>query len=226
MAYISQAKFTADYEAAKNANCSIYNIEASKTPAEFAWKLYNNTFKATLGFQIFGRWVLKENGNIKEFMGNIPRNSSGQLPRKMVGISDKEFENMLQASDTTSGSAFKIDADKWNVQVNDTWVLGGVNSLQEFYPASPVDKEYLFETHPDSKKYIVTCVGRELIGLALAGYREEASGHEAIGKIYRPSANTKTAENLSLVDYQDATSTIKEWKDAEAFYRGAGFTIG
>jgi hypothetical protein len=105
--------------------------------------------------------------------------------------------------------------------VNDTWVLAGVNSLQEFYPASPVNEKNIIDS-----PFIppLTIMGRELVGLALAGY-QEASGHPALGKAYVPG-NRKKAEDVSLVDYDKGVSQLKNVDNTKAFFKNAGFVIG
>jgi hypothetical protein len=163
-----------------------------------------------LPFQIFGRWIFKK----EEGAGwaiEAMREAGLPLPADWVGIGQKELENLCP---------FKVDPHQWNVAINDCWLLGGVNSLQEFYPASPVTWQNIL--CPD---HIVTVTGRELIGLALAGY-EERSGHAALGKVYVPGGDRAKAKGLSLVNYDREVSNLKDGAAVRGFFQGKNFVIG
>ena len=220
MAYTDLAKFTADFEACQSAAMSFYKLSGiPSVSATIGWNLYVNTFKASLKFQIFGRHIFDAQDQISLFMKKMQPNSSGQLPTFMVGITDTELQNMGKTNDLEGGSVLLIGRDKWNFTINDTWLLAGANSLQEFYPASPVNKRNILHNN-----FILTITGRELFGLALAGYREVPAAYDAIGKTYEPGDKIK-ARDTSLVDYQVALSKLKSVGDAEAFFTQAGFTI-
>jgi hypothetical protein len=220
MPYTEFAKFQADYEACQSTAMAYYKLTGIPyVSATVAWNLYVNTSKASLGFQIFGRHIFDAQDQINLFMNKMKPNSSGQLPSFMVGITNTELNNMGKTSDIEGGSVLLIGKDKWNFTVNDTWLLGGANSLQEFYPASPVTKRNILHNN-----FILTITGRELVGLALAGYKEVQSGYDAIGKTYAPG-DRPTAQNLSLVDYQVALANLKSVGDAEAFFANKGFTL-
>jgi hypothetical protein len=147
---------------------------------EFAWGLYERTFNAKtkgLEFQVIGRHVYKHEHRPSYAMLE-------QLPEDMVGIGSDEFANLSPQL-----------LVNWSVALNDTWLLGGINSLAEFHPASPITWKNILDD-----QHMVTVTGRELIGLALAGYQEHPL---AIGKAFFPPADPKKAEGLRLIAYDE-----------------------
>ena len=63
-----------------------------------------------------------------------------------------------------------------------------------------------------------------MAGLVLAGYRE-ASSHPTLGKAYAPT-NKKTAQDMSLVDYENGLSWLKNAFLIKGFFKEAGIEIG
>ena len=97
---------------------------------------------------------------------------------------------------------------------------GGVHSYQDFHPASPIKARNIFD---DVRFPPLTITGRELVGLALAGYVAVA-GHPTLGTIYRRSCDSK-ASSLNLVDYQVMITKLKTVEQAKSFFQKAGFRI-
>jgi hypothetical protein len=170
-----------------------------RASAEDAFELYRNIFARKTGkdangntvleFQVFGRHVFK-------YKDRASFTLATQLSAEMIGIGPEELKNL--------DPLWRKD---WSLAINDTWLLGGVNGLQEFHPASPLTwKNILDDTH------ITTVTGRELVGLALAGYQQKQL---AIGTVFVPG-DTKRAEDLSLVAYDDEVSKLK--KQAEVMH--------
>lgn len=210
-----KAKFIREYNVAVEKAMSLGVPDFVRVSAEVAFEFYRESFalkvtqvnakgEAVPPCQIFGRLFLDDADN------RIRLRDQPQLPSEMIGITLFEWQNF---------NSLKLD--EWNMAVNDTWVLAGVNSLQDFYPASLVDEKNIIDN-----RFIppLTIMGRELVGLTLAGY-QEASGHPALGKAY-VHGNRKKAEDLSLVDYDEGVSQLKNVGDAKAFFKKAGFVIG
>ena len=221
MTYKTFAEFRPHFEAVQQAAMSfhkVFSVMPNVAP-EVAWRVYMNTKRAGLGFQVFGRHVIDQAERIELFKKNVPKGESAQMPKFMQGLTDCEFDGFGRANDETSGSALKISNTKWNFTVNDAWVLGGVHSFQPFYPASPVISANILHN-----RFAVTITGRELVGLALAGYKEYNTGYDALGTIYE-CKNRSIAMKLTLIDYQVKLSELKTDADAKNFLQSAGFSV-
>jgi hypothetical protein len=218
MAYNEEkATFIGHYNAAQDKALKLDVPDAVRVSAEVAFEFYRDNFalkvtqvnakgEAVPPCQIFGRLFLDDADR------RISIRAQPQLASEDIGITLFEWQNF---------NSLKLD--EWNFAVNDTWLLAGVNSLQEFYPASLVNEKNIIDN-----RFIppLTIMGRELAGLALAGY-QEASGHPALGKAYVPSPGKEgKAKSLSLVDYDNGLSPLKTVGDAKAFFKKAGFEIG
>ena len=219
MAYTKQT-FVADFEAAQQAGMSFHGVSKvlKSVPADDAWALYENTRLAPLRMQIFGRHIFDQNENVIRFAKSVTPGNSQQMPDFMVGITQTELDNFGKTNANESGSALLTGRDSWNLTINDVWVCGGAHACQEFHPASPVNARNIF-----SQQHILTITGRELVGLALAGYIA-TSGHASLGTIYRPSINKKV-DDLNLVDYQVTIAGLKTVEDAKAFFANRGIAI-
>jgi hypothetical protein len=221
MTYNTFADFRPDFEAVQQAGMSFHKVAKvmPNVAADMAWNLYVNTKRAPLGFQVFGRHIIDQAERIELFKKAVPSGGSGQMPKFMQGLTDVEFTGFGKTNDEESGSALKISNNKWNFTVNDTWVLAGVHAYQPFYPASPVISANIFHNN-----FVLTITGRELVGLALAGYKQHKTAYDSIGTIYEPGARS-AADKANLVDYQVAISKLKSVADAKSFFEKAGIVI-
>lgn len=221
MAYSTFSKFKADYEAVQQAAIAYHKTGKSlpTVTADSAWALYQNTMKAPLGFQIFGRHIFDQADQIKLFMNNMKPNSSAQMPKFMQGITNTELDNFGKTNSLEGGSALLTGRDHWNFTVNDSWLLAGVHSYQDFHPTSPIITANIFHNN-----FILTITGRELYGMALAGYTEYNSGSEALGKVYTCTDRRK-ADGANLVDYQVELSKLKSVDEAKRFFVEKGFSV-
>lgn len=213
-------KFTSDFEAAQQAGMSYHGVSKvlESIPASEAWLLYENTRQASLRMQIFGRHIFDQNEAVVKFAKSVPKGTSKQMPDFMVGITQTELDNFGKTNANESGSALLTGRNSWNLTINDVWVCAGVHSCQEFHPASPVNARNIF-----SQQHILTITGRELIGLALAGY-VAVSKHASLGTVYRPSVKNKV-DAVNLVDYQVTIASLKTVQAAQTFFAQKGLQI-
>jgi len=223
MPYDDLATFRQDYEVAQNAAAAVHgNNNATKpVPVDVAWKLYQNARKPNLDFHLFGRHITgKKAKSLQDFRDE--KGKTAQLPKELQGITkssiDKYEQNFGYVNDSGNGSILMMGGQKWNFTVNDSWLLGGVHSHLPFYAASPISKANILD-----KQYYLSITGRELLGLALFGYKEE-KGHPALGTVY-VCADKKKASAARLTDYQLAVSEIVSKKSAEAAFKKAGFKL-
>jgi hypothetical protein len=220
MVYNSFQEFEPHFSAAQSAAHSFH--KTSKTlpnvAANDAWNLYRNTKSAALEMQIFGRHIFDAETSVRKFMKETPSGTGRQMPDFMVGITNIELDNFGKANDESSGSALLAGRDKWNFTINDVWLLGGVHGLQPFHPASPINFRNVFHN-----QFFLTITGRELLGLALAGYKE-VPGNKSVGGAYVPD-NKSAAKDLTLLTYQTELSKITSLDAAQKFFEKAGYTI-
>ena len=226
------------YENNKNQFISDYNVAAKKAnldttkimTADEAYEIYTNSWnvkKESRNFQVFGRHVWKD-PQAREIK-NQPLWRT-MLPGHLVGIGNPEFINFFSnpapVSDAQPGSVLWGHV-KWSVTVNDAWLLGGVHSGQEFRAASPINRRNLY-----NKEYILSVMGRELVGLLLAGYKERrerftsgSSHHQRSFTANKLSWDQKG--QLSLVQYQEEISkiTLHEFR-ARQFFKDHGIKMG
>jgi hypothetical protein len=169
-------------------------VSTEHASAEVAYEFYRNLFEkkvqhekdnTVLEFQVFGRHVFKHDWAIETLMA-----VGEQLPPDMVGIGSPELKNFAP-----------LKRNDWSVAINDTWLLGGINGLQDFHAASPITWKNILDD-----KYIMTVTGRELVGLALAGYTQKSTSTNEVF-VHR---DKKRAEDLSLTAYDDEVSKLKD----------------
>jgi len=220
MTYKDFKAFEKDFTAVQSAAHAFHKTSRSlpNLSATDGWALYQNTKKASLNIQVFGRHIFDAESAVRKFQAETPVGTSRQLPDFMVGLTNIEFANFGKANAETSGSALLTGKDKWNFTMNDTWLLGGAHGHQQFHPASSINYKNIFHN-----TFILTITGRELFGLALAGYKE-AMGHKTLGKIYVPSSKSK-ADALDLVTYQVELTKMTSLPIAQEFFLKAGFEI-
>lgn len=167
-----------------------------------AWSLYQNTLSAPLEMQIFGRHV---------FTKSAQRNIG-------LGIGLSEVDNFGKANSRSSGSIQLLNKGDWNATINDVWLCAGIHGLHQFHPASLLNSTNIFD-----KQFILSVTGRELVGLAIAGYVPR-EGHKALGRIYTPSI-TKNAEDFNLMAYREQIKKIESIENAILFFKQKGFNI-
>jgi hypothetical protein len=212
MAYTDKTKFISDYNEAHKAAMEMKVPDSVPVSPETAFEFYCASFalkttqvnangEAVPPLQIFGRLFLDDAAN---------RISVREL-RETTGITLYEWQNF---------NSLKLN--DWNMAINDTWLLSGVNSLQPFYAASLVNKENIIDARFTPP---LTIMGREFAGLALAGY-QEASTHPILGKAYAHApGNEKKAHDLGFRDYAKGLSQLKTVADVEKLFSDAKFTI-
>jgi hypothetical protein len=223
MAYDSFNAFRPHYEAAQLGAQAVHGVNNATKPvdADVAWKLYCNARNPALSFHVFGRHITGEKA--KELQNlRTAKGKTVELPKHMQGITkspvDQFEKNFGYVNDAGDGSILMMGGGKWNFTVNDAWLLGGVHSRLPFYAASVISKDNMLD-----KKYCLSITGRELLGLALFGYKQ-VHNHKALGVAYICSDAAK-ASAATLVDYQVALGGIKSRSDAAAFFKKAGFTL-
>lgn len=194
-------KFEHDFEKAQKDELAINNSMPSIAFRD-AWDLYQNTLSAPLKMQIFGRHV---------FTKSAQRNIG-------LGIGLSEVDNFGKANSRSSGSIQLLNYGDWNATINDVWLCAGIHGLHEFHPASPLNSANIFD-----KQFTLSVTGRELVGLAIAGY-VPLEGHKALGRIYRPSI-TKNAEDFNLMAYREQIKKIESIDHAKRFFKDKGFNI-
>ena len=220
MAYTDQNKFQIDYGKREGKLIApgpvappFWDFHVS---ADAAYHLYANTF-ALKGMgvyldgqpsQFFGRLV----GDWEKLL-NAGIIKLGDLPDGLLaGIGSQEKKNLLTLDN------YIDQGGKWTPLINDCWLLAGVNSLQRFYACSKITWDNILDN-----KYIVTATGRELVGLALAGYNEVQSPNIK-GKVYHiveglaGGPADQKARDLSLLDYDEQIRRLTNKDEVRDFF--------
>ena len=195
MAYEKDADFYADYKSVMGGPPIGQRDQDTMLRA---WTVYtNHRHAAPLGMQVFGRHNKFRTGRMVSNsvqpgitlaeMKNF--RAPGAPDNTRLATDEKMIANSLQG-----GSILRIIPDQWTPQINDSWLCGGVHSLQPFHSASILNDENVFSTD----EHIVTVTGRELVGLALAGYKRHNTQFEPI---FARTITTK-CDDLTLVMYK------------------------
>lgn len=218
MTYATFEDYRTDFEVASLAAKAVHgNIGQTKAvDPVVGWKLYQNAFKPALGFQTFGRHIT---GNkAKELMTFRQNHPTAQLPKELIGMNHSEqfFKNFGVVNDAQDGSVLLMGGSNWNFTINDSWLLGGVNGLNDFYAASPIVKKNILDSN-----YILSITGRELFGLAIFGYKMIQTSY---GLGFTPGS-TGAATGATLSDYQAAVGELKKKKNAAKIFEKAGFKL-
>lgn len=221
MGYSGVGEFQTDFVRAQERAKRFHGDNSQTKPMEWAlgWKLYDFASKPALGMQTFGRHITGAKAKaLNDWKAKNP--GADQLPAHLIGMNhgEKFFANFNVVNEAADGSILLMGGNKWSFTINDTWILGGVHAHIPFYPASILDKANLH--HPE---YVLSITGRELIGLALFGYKE-VKGHRSVGSAFVVSDKAK-AGAARLVAYQDAISGITKWSQAKAIYKSAGLDL-
>jgi hypothetical protein len=87
----------------------------------------------------------------------------------------------------------------WWPLPNDAWLLGAIHGLRTFHLGKIPGESDVF----DAKKRRPTVLGRELIGLAVFGYRRIKTAYAAMGHVIAPT-NTDAALSATFTAYLDA----------------------
>jgi hypothetical protein len=205
------AGFFADYAMAKQIGIALSPGVASAR-VEVAWELYKNAMAPDLGFHIFGRHKHDQYDDAQS--SNLP----AQMNAGMVGIRKSELENFGKLNDQTKGSALKISNNIWSFIINDSWLLGGAHGHMPFYAASPVNAANIYNA-----THILSITGREVLGLALCGYRS-VTGHASLGQAY-VCQDHAAADAMTLTSYLQAVTGITSRADADQIFADAGIVI-
>jgi hypothetical protein len=143
---------------------------------------------------------------------NIP----ASIDTDEAGVMRKNFGVV---NNTQAGSILLMGSDRWNLTVNDCWVVGAVHSHLPFYPASRVSKANIYDA-----KYILSITGRELYGLAIFGYRQVITPYsDVLGTAFEVQDAGK-ASGATLKSYQEAMGRLTK-DGAEKAFKDAGFSI-
>ena len=197
--YNDQAKFYADYT---ESTYKHVNEDYKEVSCEAAWFLYNYTY----GLRLMG---VEVDGQPTHFFGRLVEESDSddyknpQRSHLVPKIGEHEKKNFHSLDGY-------LETGTWNVTVNDAWLLAGVHSLCQYRACTPIVWDNIL-----CDKHIVKVIGRELIGLALAGYSEKATsdGH----KVYVPGSEKK-AEDLTFAKYDSEVSKLKDHAQVKAWF--------
>lgn len=193
----TKSEFDADYEAVTGASLN----------RTVAWEVYIGALQTPLRMQVFGRHIRGRDGKI------IAKSEQGQ-----AGITQDEMNNFKhpcsQAANSREGGSI-LNVEEWSLTVNDSWVCGGVHGRQPFHAASPLIDNNIFDP-----RFLLTVTGREMVGLALAGYRK-AMGHPKLGTVFQPTQTAKT-EGLTIATYKAKVDELNTRELARAFLTKSG----
>lgn len=183
MIYTTQDKFNKDFK-------------GTQSGAENAWKVYDGAKKAPLKMQVFGRHVKKNKKTVVEVTTQQKRGNTAPMGITWDEMKNFKHEDSATANSLVGGSILNVLGKEWSFDINDAWVCGGVHNGLEFHCASDLeDHNNIFD-----EKWMVTVTGRELIGLAIAGYTRVRSANTAFGSVYRPT--NKDYSILDLASYK------------------------
>ena len=228
--YNTLTEYSSEYGIAQNAAQAFHGAinQTKHVDASIGWAAYSNARNPSLGFHLFGRHIAaKSLAPLRRDQNAVSVNASkgptlGQLPKGLTGISFNSYDafstNFGIVNNVDSGSILLMGGGNWNFTINDSWLLGGIHSECAFYSCSPL-KSFNLVDH----EYILTITGRELLGMALAGYVEE-SGDPDLGSAFSSGDRAK-AQGLSLTDIQLAVADCKSAFDAMGIFSNAGFSI-
>lgn len=208
MSYINDREgFIKDY------NTCLGTETGGKMPAEVAYSLYQNTYNAALPFLVFGRHKFAFDGTVEKAV-----REGKDIHLAAQGIGSMEEQNFGTANEFQS-TGIILSTSRWNITVNDTWVLAGIHALKEFQSASPVNSINIFGVDPN---HPVTVTGRELLGLALFGYSDRSAD-----KFSRGYACTDTfkAENATLIKYKSEMDQIQTPGQAQKTLADNGISV-
>ena len=107
----------------------------------------------------------------------------------------------------------------WSPALNDVWVLANVHARKRFEPISPLQDSYVFDD-----TFGVSVFGRELLGLALAGYIFKSVEKKGM---FVPSHNISEGcgSRLTLVKYVSMVNSLKDKEACKCFLQRSGFAV-
>ena len=218
--YNSYERFRTDYNEAYRMDRD-RGSPFAKGSAASAWRVYINSSMPGLGFHLFGRFTSSQN-NVQD---GLKLTKSILVTRK---VPKKGFSGMLGFTSTyynyveeptamatnfgvvdngnRRGSIQQVPDAEWNLIVNDSWLLGGVNRGLAFYAASTLNFENTFLNPHDHRDNRLGITGRELLGLIMAGYK--AVNHPSLGTVMQ-CRDYEQAREFSLKDYAAAIDYIE-----------------
>ncbi|MGJ8604421.1 MAG: hypothetical protein ACSHXH_09885 [Marivita sp.] len=192
--------FEADFQ-------KVNSSSGQNTSSDVAWAVYVGALNTPLKMQVFGRHIRGRDGEI------IAKSQQGQ-----AGITQDEMKNFKhpesESADSLTGGSI-LNVPEWSPTINDSWICGGVHSRQPFHAASPLINDNIFE-----RTFVLTVTGRELVGLALAGYRK-TGGDPKLGVVFQ-STQTAKAEDLTLISYNTKIAELNTEEKARAFLKKNG----
>lgn len=213
----TEAELRRDFELAQQRALGFYPGAFAEVSSRVAWQLYQNVASAPLGLQIVGRRLIGAEPAIAAW--NAAHPDGGQMPDELVGIGATEIQNFGGVDEVRSGSVLEMSKDRWNLTINDVWLLAAVHSGQEFHGCGPSPFRERDVLHPS---FVCTLLGRELVGLAMAGYRE--TRQPLVGTAYVCDARTP-ARSMTLLGLQRQMESLTTREQVLGFLAGAGFVI-
>ena len=159
---------------------------------DFCFRLYQNAANNTLGALVVGRIVKKDGAGKPINLTQIGR-----------GLDDIERENFATTHTASAGvgSVLKVDDRDWQASLNDSWLMGGIHALLDFYVASPRTRNNIIDP-----TFGATVTGRELLGLTTFGYSIHPNTRLGEGYVCTDQAR---ALGATFVAYQKAFDAAK-----------------
>ena len=155
------------------------------------------------GLTIVGRLARRSSdGTWQSASEDFP--SIDEIMRENLTVMDESAEG--------TGTGTILDARLWSLLANDAWLLGGIHAQTEFHFASPLRHENMWDSGVDR----MTVTGREVLGIATAGYKIERpiEWMEAIALCKDP----EKMRGFSLVSYKKAVESCSSIQGFERFY--------
>jgi len=154
--------------------CDPPYIARALVSIKVAWQIYQAAQRTSLNFLILGRWVGENDPDTGMFVGNSDTGNPGIDPVLMqnlntVGRPPAVTGEWSDKEDYLTGGSI-MNSGRWTILVNDSLILGGVHSHTQFQLASQRSRENIYKPTPAGDPRL-TVTGRELVGLAVFGYR-------------------------------------------------------
>lgn len=161
-----------------------------------AYEVYRHAYENRNHFCLMGRIEDR-----KEIIGRTEIEVGGSFFLGNADGTNFEVTNTKQG-----GNVLKLDDDTWTIGINDSWVLGGINSRSTFNVFSqthfnPTDiDDFVNKIIKGKGEYPLTITGREIFGLRCAGFYEPRYGYGCL--LFVPLGGTSVS--LSLEQYKNA----------------------
>lgn len=213
----TEAELRRDFELAQQRALELHPGAFAEVSSHVAWRLYQNVTSAPLGLQLVGRRLVGAEPAIAAWHAAHP--DGGQMPDELAGIGAAEIQSFGGVDEVRSGSVLDMSRDRWNLTINDVWLLAAVHSGQELHGCGPSPFRERDVLHPS---FVITLLGRELVGLAMAGCRETRLPPG--GTAYGCDARTP-ARSVTLLDLQRQVESLTTREQVLGFLTRAGFVI-